>query len=558
MPEKTDIKKNNQFEGQLLDEEILELADEVLNTSDDEIVELTDVSDVSSDGGDEEEIIDLSEVEASNILEDEDIMDLTDTLEEPPAMTEGVTELSDIASDSPPTDEDIIDLDDFVDETPAGEEDIMDLDDMVVESPMQPSAEVAEVAAADDEEVLDLTDSDREAIADELGLDLNGGPLEETAELEASPSQADEGLSSRDEAGRLLEESVELTDRDPVADVEAANSVNAQMDESDTVELTDLDSETIDKELGDLNLDIHDSGQMESDEFTADPAALDQESVMDLDNQVVDDTVEMQDIARTSAEAPVASEPVESAPTDNLELTDADRDIIGEELNLDLDGASQAQATPFNDAPEAREEEMPLDFSAENLARDSVVSGVESKFADEDLDQRPSDQTPAAAEDSAAINDNTRDEESGLDFEKEESFADSLGMTLDSETQPSGDWDQPEEPDDIYKTQEILDEISQFDTVEDSALHKQSDPISIKVQDPSTENRLEIDSLEQDGSTDLGSISSEQLDQAVERVVKRMFAEKIESVLVQVIEKSVTKEINRIKNILLDESSTDV
>jgi hypothetical protein len=36
------------------------------------------------------------------------------------------------------------------------------------------------------------------------------------------------------------------------------------------------------------------------------------------------------------------------------------------------------------------------------------------------------------------------------------------------------------------------------------------------------------------------------------------FAEKIESVLVQVIEKTVTKEINRIKNILLDETSGDV
>jgi hypothetical protein len=37
-----------------------------------------------------------------------------------------------------------------------------------------------------------------------------------------------------------------------------------------------------------------------------------------------------------------------------------------------------------------------------------------------------------------------------------------------------------------------------------------------------------------------------------------MFAEKIESVLVQVIEKTVIKEINRIKNILLDETSGDV
>ena len=131
-------------------------------------------------------------------------------------------------------------------------------------------------------------------------------------------------------------------------------------------------------------------------------------------------------------------------------------------------------------------------------------------------------------------------------------------MILDSQKETSEEWTQPEELDDIYKTQEILDEISQFDTVEESVLHKQSDPITIKVQDPATENRLEIDSLEQDAATDLSSISSEQLDLAVERVVKKMFSEKIESVLVQVIEKTVTKEINRIKNILLDETSGDV
>ena len=558
MPEKNDLEKNKQFEGQLQDEEILELADEVLNTSDDEIVELTDVSDVSSGDGDEEEIIDLSEVDASTILEDEDIMDLTDTLEEPPAMPEAVTELSDIAAGPPSADEEIIDLDDFVDESPAGEEEIMDLNDMVDESLEQPSAEVAGVAAADDEEVLDLTDSDREAIADELSLDLNGEPLEGTAELGESPIQAEEELSSMGEAEPLLEESVELTDQAPVADVVEEGSVNAQMPESDTVELTDLDSETIDKELGDLNLDVGDPDQTGGDELTAEPEALEEESVMDLDNQVIDDTVEMQDIAQASIEAPEDPESVESAPVENLELTDADRDIIGEELNIGLDDESQAEATQVDDTPAAQEEEMPLDFSAENLAKDSVVAGVESTFADQDLDQQPADQAPVSADESADIHDATQEEESGLDFEKEESFAESLGMTLDSETAPSGDWTQPEEPDDIYKTQEILDEISQFDTVEDSALHKQSDPITIKVQDPSTENRLEIDSLEQDVSKDLSSISSEQLDQAVERVVKKMFAEKIESVLVQVIEKSVTKEINRIKNILLDETSGDV
>ncbi|MHC4639438.1 MAG: hypothetical protein ACYTBV_18360, partial [Planctomycetota bacterium] len=489
MPEKNGPKKTNQIEGRLQDEEILELADEVLKTSDDEIVELTDVSDISA-GGDEEEIIDLSEVADIPIEEDEDIMDLTDTLEESPAMAEGMTELSDIAAESQPLDEDIIDLDDFVDETPAGEEDIMDLEDMVDESPTQLSEEIPVVEEASDAEVLELTDSDREAIADELSLDLNAAAMEDTTELKDTTDHTTDEISNMIEVDKPLEESVELTDLDSKADVKDASSDEAQKDESDTVELTELDSETIDKELGELNLDFKDAGQAETAELTPDQEVLDQESVLDLNNEIVDDTVEMQDIAQAPTEPSEHPEQVEDTPADDLELTDSDRDIIDEELSLGLDAEPQTETTEFEDAADAREEELPLDLSAETLAEDTVVSGVESKFADEDFDQQQSEKPPVAAEGPAGRNDDTREEESGLDFEKEESFADSLGMTLDSETEPSGDWTQPEEPDDIYKTQEILDEISQFDTVEESALHKQSDPITIKVQDPATENRL--------------------------------------------------------------------
>jgi hypothetical protein len=552
MPEKNGPKKINQVEGQLQDEEILELADEVLKTSDDEIVELTDASDIPA-GVDDEEIIDLSEVADIPIEEDEDIMDLTNTLDESPAMGEEMTELSDIVAESSPPDEDIIDLDDFVDEIPASEEDIMDLEDMVDESPVQLSEEVAVVEEASDAEVLELTDSDREAIADELSLDLNAAALEDSAELKDTAVQSTDEISDMIEADKLLEESVEITDLDSETDVIDASSVEAEKDESDTVELTDLDSETIDKELGELNSNFKDAGQAETAELTSDQEVLDQESVLDLDNVIVDDTVEMQDIAQVPPEPPEHPEQVEDTPADNLVLTDSDRDIIDEELSLGLDAEPQAETIQIENGEGTQEEEIPLELSAETLAEDTVVTGVESKFADQDLYQQQSEKPPVAAETPADRNDDTREEELGLDFEKEESFADSLGMTLDSEMEPSGDRMQPEEPDDIYKTQEILDEISQFDTVEDSALHKQSDPITIKVQDPATENRLEIDSLEQDGATDLSSISSEQLDLALER-----FAEKIESVLVQVIEKTVTKEINRIKNILLDETSGDV
>ena len=52
-------------------------------------------------------------------------------------------------------------------------------------------------------------------------------------------------------------------------------------------------------------------------------------------------------------------------------------------------------------------------------------------------------------------------------------------------------------------------------------------------------------------------VSGEQLDAALERVIKNMFYDKIDSVLVEVIEKTVSKEIARLKKILTEEVSGD-
>jgi hypothetical protein len=52
-------------------------------------------------------------------------------------------------------------------------------------------------------------------------------------------------------------------------------------------------------------------------------------------------------------------------------------------------------------------------------------------------------------------------------------------------------------------------------------------------------------------------ISGEQLDAALERVIKNMFYDKIDSILAEVIEKTVSKEIERLKKILTEEVSGD-
>ena len=68
---------------------------------------------------------------------------------------------------------------------------------------------------------------------------------------------------------------------------------------------------------------------------------------------------------------------------------------------------------------------------------------------------------------------------------------------------------------------------------------------------------MELDS-DEDDSKDLSEavdVSDEQVETALERVIKKMFYEKIDGILVEVIEKTVTSEIERLKNILLEDAA---
>ncbi len=68
---------------------------------------------------------------------------------------------------------------------------------------------------------------------------------------------------------------------------------------------------------------------------------------------------------------------------------------------------------------------------------------------------------------------------------------------------------------------------------------------------------MELDAKE-DVSEDLlksEKVSDAQMEAALERVIKKMFYEKIDGILVEVIEKTVTREIERLKSILLQDGA---
>ena len=72
---------------------------------------------------------------------------------------------------------------------------------------------------------------------------------------------------------------------------------------------------------------------------------------------------------------------------------------------------------------------------------------------------------------------------------------------------------------------------------------------------PASESSPQVPVTLTDGS--LSSIAQEQIDAAVERVIKNMFSEKIEKMIVTALEKAVKEEIHNVKNLLLEELSDE-
>jgi hypothetical protein len=104
-----------------------------------------------------------------------------------------------------------------------------------------------------------------------------------------------------------------------------------------------------------------------------------------------------------------------------------------------------------------------------------------------------------------------------------------------------------EEPAIIMKDIEDVPEIENFQKDDFAA------SLGLKIDDgiglpEDVSETIELDSEE--GKSGTISISSKQIEDAIERVIKRMLGEKIDAILVKVIERAVSQEIIRLKNIL--------
>ena len=150
--------------------------------------------------------------------------------------------------------------------------------------------------------------------------------------------------------------------------------------------------------------------------------------------------------------------------------------------------------------------------------------------------------------------------------------------------------DQEKKPDDDEVILELTEEVTEASEDAGESVDHAEDPLAATIElDEGFDDDMDIDHVEDDFVDSLGmeigtgdeededeaefeetaaetadiepaegvDISDEQLDAALERVIKNMFYDKIDSLLVEVIEKTVSKEIERLKKILTEEVAGD-
>jgi hypothetical protein len=255
--------------------------------------------------------------------------------------------------------------------------------------------------------------------------------------------------------------------------------------------------------------------------------------------------IELTDVVEPSAagddEIIELTEVVEFQPaTDEevIELTDIVKTPPDKEEIIDLvdvvDTAAEAEPPPV-DEPEAIETPL-TEITSEDVLEAPVEEPAEAAF-DLFSETAAGDRDDASA--ATALNDDDLDfAPMDLDIEenKEEDLFDSLGMKLEPELQS------PTESDELdfnLSTQELSDAIDLLD-----AKLAEEPPSAVPAGAGKT-------------AALPATLSEAELERALENVIRKMFAEKIDQLLNEAIEKNVTAEIEHLKRQLLKDSPED-
>lgn len=244
----------------------------------------------------------------------------------------------------------------------------------------------------------------------------------------------------------------------------------------------------------------------ESDKKNETAESTEDETIIDLK----DDAAEAGTNLTTADEAPIA----------------ANEALKGDEEIIDLLQAAEVKEPEGDEAPIVLEE----------------VVADETSDDDEIIDLADvAEEVPVPDEDEAII-------------DLTEIAGETLLETEDIGEPISEDFDTTMEFDDIAELDsDLIQEATDDADVQDSGIMADD----LLKDDFADSLGIELDSEKdtQENLFDADKVTSEQVEAALERVVKKMFYEKIDRLLVDTIEKTVTREIEKLKKALLDDAT---
>jgi len=531
--------KANEAKNPLSDDDIIEFAETVLADlddsdvvhdeetalveDDDDIIDLTEVADKpeSSDG-----ILELTEDVDMGPSTEEDILELKDIAEEAEGEDEVAFELEDDIEDLMIEDDAVLEVNDEVDETADAAED--DADDREVISEPYDFADEEETFDLSSEDQLDMASSDLEDEETEFDFELAAENL--TGNADESPLSADAGEEETlpEPEDRVPEEYPAEGDpmtvapetqplEDQLADLiggHIGNQIENQATDGqqEKLDLTEADRRLLEEEL---SLDIDDDASVGTtdDRSAAAPAG-----------KPLDDTIDPDSFHRAEDHEYADAEDVPASPTAEAAQPDFAEATGGgtpETFDFDFDEAAE------DDTTEASEQPMTPSVDVEELSVESLLAesdeaanAEQHQSFDEAFDR---DEGTSEAENAGPA------EPSETEFDEEMQAAGASEMNLDP----------PDTPD-------PHDGLTAAETM------------SIPAAGLSAQHRTDDDAPEDKLNEPIPeTLSGAQLEAVVEQAVKKLFGEKIESMLSDAIEKAVTKEIDRLKTLILGDLDLD-
>ena len=549
------------------DEEVIELLDSVTQVLDDEVTgsfanhpgfddETIDLVEPVTQVLDGDEIIDLAVpvveddetiIDLTQTMDDDEIIDLTAGIEASKQSEEETFELLELSED-----EEILDLTneievglgdktvDLIDEVGgelsaenADEEEVLDLTEGI-ESSKQVEGDTLEfLELGEDEEILDLTNEIEAGLGDKT-VDLTdevGGELSAENADEEDVIDLTEGIGASKQVEEETLELLELSEDEEILDL--TNEIEAGLSDK-TIELTDEVDEiepAEDDDVIDLSTPV---GAMET--------VLDDEDIIELDQTLAGDEALADSLDDRTLEAfdePTIRDFAEQT-SDNLQF-DLSESVEGSKHSI-INAEPVDDAFDFDSFAEQTTGNLNLDSGAAGAlpgfggpapgrGKNVEAADIEKEIDNLSLDIFEEAPTLADMDDTDIFDSAPRQESDSQDDLFEKTWDERLGQNFDKTVEM--DYDPGADQEDASGD-------------EDKAI---AEVLGIDVADMKG-SRAEVD----DAGTVEGRISQAQLELAVERVIRKLYGEKLDEIFREVIGKAISEDIGRIREVLKKES----